>query len=176
MNEYKENNKCQRCKYGYFKTKDEKCVLCSSEKNGGHGCSECTYEKNQNGEDTDNIICKGCYSTIIEDYYHYLYYYDDYYEYYNRPNDAFLTKEGKCYDCLAIFGDKCKQCNITTNEDGKESLKCISCYDGYYLTPEGNCVDFTVLLPKIPNCRSTTYTLGNIVLRIAFLMLKLIFV
>ena len=58
----KENNKCQRCKYGYFKTKDEKCVLCSSEKSGGHGCSECTYEKNQNGEDTDNIICKGCYS------------------------------------------------------------------------------------------------------------------
>ncbi len=165
LNEYKENNKCQRCKYGYFKTKDEKCVLCSSEKNGGHGCSECTYEKNQNGEDTDNIICKGCYSTKIEDYYHYLYYYDDYYEYYNRPNDAFLTKEGKCYDCLAIFGDKCNQCNITTNEDGKESLKCISCYDGYYLTPEGNCVDFTVLLPKIPNCRSTTYTLGNIVLK-----------
>ena len=165
LNEYKQNNKCQRCKYGYFKTKDNKCVLCSLDKYGGHGCSECMYEKNQNGEDTDNIICKGCYSTTIEDYYHYFYKYGDYYEYNYRSNDAFLTKEGKCYDCLAMFGDKCNQCNITTNKDGKESLKCISCIDRYYLTPEGHCVDFTVLLPKIPNCSKTKYTLGKIVLK-----------
>ena len=38
LNEYKENKKCQRCKYGYFKTKDEKCVYCRSEQYGGPGC------------------------------------------------------------------------------------------------------------------------------------------
>ena len=28
LNEYKSNNKCQECKFGYFKTKDDKCVYC----------------------------------------------------------------------------------------------------------------------------------------------------
>ena len=32
LNEYKSKNKCQTCKYGYFKTKDELCIYCKSEK------------------------------------------------------------------------------------------------------------------------------------------------
>ena len=31
LNEYFPNEKCQSCKYGYFKTKDEKCIYCRSE-------------------------------------------------------------------------------------------------------------------------------------------------
>ncbi len=73
LNEYKENKKCQRCKYGYFKTKDEKCIYCSSEQYGGPGCFECGYETDANGIETDNIMCKGCYPS-------YSYFYpNDYY-------------------------------------------------------------------------------------------------
>ena len=31
LSEYKKNNTCQRCKYGYFKTKIGKCIYCASE-------------------------------------------------------------------------------------------------------------------------------------------------
>ena len=51
LNEYKKNNKCQMCKYRYFKTKEEKCIYCASEKYGGPACKKCGYDK-----DTDNII------------------------------------------------------------------------------------------------------------------------
>ena len=61
LDEYKKNKKCDRCKYGYFKTKDEKCVLCSSDKTGGTSCEQCGYELNNNGEETDNIVCKECF-------------------------------------------------------------------------------------------------------------------
>ena len=49
LNKYKENNKCQRCKYGYFKTREEKCIYCRSEQYGGPGCNECGYEIDKNG-------------------------------------------------------------------------------------------------------------------------------
>ena len=45
LNEYKSNNKCQECKFGYFKTKDDKCVYCRSEKYGGPACYECGYKQ-----------------------------------------------------------------------------------------------------------------------------------
>ena len=160
LEEYKSNNKCQRCKYGYFKTKDEKCIYCSSEKNGGHACSECQYEKDNNGADTDNIICKGCYPSysyfgdIFEEYY---YYEEEYYS-----NQIVLSSKGKCYDCQAMFGDLCIKCDLTRNDNGQESLKCINCVDGYYLSSEGICLSFDNLLSKIPNCRSTIYFLGEI--------------
>ena len=48
LNEYKSNNKCQECKFGYFKTKDDKCVYCRSEKYGGPACYECGYKQEQN--------------------------------------------------------------------------------------------------------------------------------
>ena len=76
LSEYKNNNKCEYCKYGYFKTKEEKCVYCRSEEYGGPACYECGYEQDENGNETNNIICKDCYSynnyhgdknSIIED-------------------------------------------------------------------------------------------------------------
>ena len=48
IEEYKSNNKCQTCKYGYFKTKEETCIYCRSEQYGGPACYECGYE-NENG-------------------------------------------------------------------------------------------------------------------------------
>ena len=62
LSEYKNNNKCEYCKYGYFKTKEEKCVYCRSEEYGGPACYECGYEQDENGNETNNIICKDCYS------------------------------------------------------------------------------------------------------------------
>ena len=88
LDEYKEKNKCQKCKYGYFKTKDEKCVYCRSEQYGGPGCDECGYQLDENGIETDNIICKGCYpnylnfSSKTNDYFYYYYdYYNNHYHY-----------------------------------------------------------------------------------------------
>ena len=58
LDEYKKNNKCETCKYGYFKTKDEKCIYCRSEQYGGPACFECGYEEDENGRETENIIAK----------------------------------------------------------------------------------------------------------------------
>ena len=149
LDEYKQNNKCQRCKNGYFKTKEEKCIYCNSEENGGHACSECEYEKNDQGADTQNIICKSCYPTYS------LFNKDSPYQ--TLINNTFLSNEGKCYDCQVLFTDKCTECVLAKNSNGKESLKCISCKEGYYLTDQGNCVRFTELLTKIDNCMQTHY-------------------
>ena len=35
--------------------------ILSIRKYGGPGCEECGYEIDENGIETDNIICKGCY-------------------------------------------------------------------------------------------------------------------
>ena len=43
LNEYKPKNKCQACKEGFFKTKDESCVYCKARKNGGPACEQCIY-------------------------------------------------------------------------------------------------------------------------------------
>ena len=160
LEEYKTNKKCQRCKYGYFKTKDEKCIYCNSEKNGGHACSECQYEKDKNGKDTDNIICKECYPS--NSYFGYLF--EDYYDKDDRynSNQILLSSQGKCYDCQVLFSDKCNKCDITKNKEGKESLQCVSCIEGYYLSSEGICLSFNSLLPEILNCRSAIYSLGEI--------------
>ena len=112
LNEYKQNNKCQRCKYGYFKTKAEKCVLCSSEENGGHACSECAYEKTEQGTETENIICKGCYPTNSL-----------FGRFINEQNQVFLTNKGKCYNCQVLFSDKCNKCDLIKNSDGTEKFK-----------------------------------------------------
>ena len=58
INQYKPFNKCQTCKYGYFKTKEESCVYCKSNLYGGSFCYQCGYGKDENGEETNNIICK----------------------------------------------------------------------------------------------------------------------
>ena len=150
LDEFKQNNKCQRCKNGYFKTKEEKCVYCNSEERGGHACTECQYEKNDEGTDMENIICKSCFPT-------YSLFYNS-----SKESDTFLSKEGKCYDCEILFNNNCEKCSITKDSDGKESLKCISCIDGYFLTNEGNCVSFINILTKIENCQFIDYTFGDI--------------
>ena len=61
-----------------------------------------------------------------------------------------------------MFGDLCIKCDLTRNDNGQESLKCINCVDGYYLSSEGICLSFDNLLSKIPNCASTIYFLGEI--------------
>ena len=187
LNEYKPNSKCQRCKYGYFKTKDEKCVYCRSEKYGGLSCDECGYEINENGVETDNIVCKGCYPNYsifsINDYYSHEYiknYYDSfsfyyyysniyYYDYhYNNifPNISYnstiLSPKGKCYDCKILFSEACLQCDFMKNTNKIEDLKCTLCSAGYYLTPEGNCANFTGLINKIPNCYNFKIWIGNL--------------
>ena len=82
------------CKYGYFMTKEETCVYCRSENYGGPGCYECGYELDKSGNETNNIICKDCYSYDKYRYYDYYYYYNDYYYLYNSA----LNSEGKCYN------------------------------------------------------------------------------
>ena len=180
LNEYKENKKCQRCKYGYFKTKDEKCVYCRSEQFGGPGCDECGYEKNENGIETDNIICKECYPFYpylkLNSGYSYIYN-DKYYDYYSFSfrhyyygyinqnisyNSKFLSPKGKCYDCKILFSDACDQCNFVKNSEGIENLKCTACSIGYYLTPEGNCVNITSIIKKIPHCAQHLFSIGEI--------------
>ena len=195
LNEYKDNSKCQRCKYGYFKTKEGKCIYCRSEEYGGPGCDECGYEKNENGIETNNIICKGCYPNNLlfynnyNSYYHYYryyyYYYDTYYydyDYYFRNdyyysydsfysknksyNTTILSSKGKCYDCKILFSEACVQCDFIKNSEGKENLKCTACSLGFYLTPEGNCVNFTGLITEIEKCNYKRLWIGDIELEI----------
>ena len=162
LNDFKGKNKCQRCKYGYFKTKEEKCIYCNSEKYGGPGCYECGYEVNDQGIETNNIICKSCYSGLNLKYeYSYLYRcnipkFDD------KIQSPFLTKGGKCYDCQIQFSEACKECQLINDANGIENLKCISCIDGYYLTPEGFCVNITDIIPRIPNCQEYFCSLKDV--------------
>ena len=53
--EYKLKGKCQACKPGYFKTNNETCIYCRSEKYGGPACSIC----GSNASD-ENILCVNC--------------------------------------------------------------------------------------------------------------------
>jgi len=80
LNEYKKNNKCQTCKYGYFKTKNESCVYCRAKQYGSPACYECGYEEDQYGNEKDNIICKDCYDG-----------------YYKERYNSILSSDGKCY-------------------------------------------------------------------------------
>ena len=162
LNEYKPNNKCQRCQYGYFKTKDEKCVYCSSEQNGGLGCFNCGYEINANGIETNKIICKECHNgdaTLSSSYDGKVYI--SYFEFNEYPY-TFLSQEGKCYDCKAQISPECNECILNKDTNGIESLKCISCEKEYYLTPEGNCVSVKNLVPTIPNCKKYEFSSRDI--------------
>ena len=142
LNEYKSKNKCQRCKYGYFKTKEEKCIYCASERYGGPACRECEYQKDANGKDTDNIICKGCPSE--NDFGHL---------------NLNLSSDGKCYNCFYNFQYPCIQCSFENN--GKD-FKCDDCWPGYYRTPEGLCVGFSSLIKRISNCEAYNFTIEKI--------------
>ena len=51
--EFITNKKCHRCKAGFLKTKDEQCVNCRTEENGGPDCLKCAYN-------LGNIVCDYC--------------------------------------------------------------------------------------------------------------------
>ena len=146
LDEYKKENKCQRCKYGYFKTKEGKCIYCASEKYGGPACRECEYQKDAKGIESDNIICKVCphENNLYEDY-------DDL--------NFGLSSDGKCYDCLYNFKYFCIECSF---ENKGKVFQCDYCYPGYFRTSEGLCVSFTSLIKRIPNCDGYTFKIENI--------------
>ena len=134
---YKSQKKCQICKPGYFKTKDESCILCNSEKYGGPSCDVCEYKKDENGKETKNIKCKYCGNIY-------------------QTSDS----EGKCYNCkIEIEG--CDSCTFIKNGN-KEKLICTLCNPGYYLDSNGNCINYLEYVEQISNCNYMNYSIGNI--------------
>ena len=122
--EYKEKRKCQACKPGYFKTRNELCIYCISEKYGGPECSKCV-ERETNG----NIVCENCIGKYKA-----------------------LNSKGKCYNCQTELSKECESCKFILNDAG-EKLVCTLCKEGYYLDNNGNCVNYINNLEKIQNCR-----------------------
>ena len=156
LNEYLPNKKCQTCKYGYFKTKDEKCIYCRSEKYGGPGCYECGYKLDENGDETDNIICKDCFS--ISNYYSYDYYY--YYGDYYYTFDSVLNSEGKCYN--HIMEENCIKYEFIKDKNNVETITCTLCSPGYYLSSENKCISFKDKINIIQNCQMHIFYIGDI--------------
>ena len=161
LNEYKSKNKCQSCKYGYFKTKNETCIYCRSEKYGGPGCYECGYEEDENGKETENIICKDCFSIDIYESYYYYYYYHYYDNFYNYFINSALSSEGKCYYYNSSF-ESCLKYEFIKDNKNIEKLKCIACLPGYYLDNEGNCVNYKNRIQIIPFCVFHTFLVDDI--------------
>jgi len=149
--EYLEKKQCQSCKYGYFKDKNNKCIYCKSEKYGGPACYECGYDD----DNENNIICKGCYSND------YISVYDLYRGYETNYNQPALSSDGKCYDCQIELSEYCRECGFVLNSDGTETLKCIRCSLGYYLTPEGRCVSYISLIDNTKNCYKYDILIGE---------------
>ena len=136
LEEYKSKKICNTCKIGYFKTKENKCVYCKSEEYGGPSCLKCQYEKDENQNDKQNIICEYC------------------------PNMGnALTSDGKCYNCKLFLSDNCDYCTFN-NSIGK--LECNLCKPGYYLNSEGECISYHNYLGKIQNCYEYTFKINNI--------------
>ena len=139
LDEYMSKKKCQSCKPGYFKTKDGSCIDCRSENYGGPGCYECVYQKDENGQETENIICKNCSSEYQA-----------------------LSSDGKCYNCQVDLNYGCQYCKFINNEiDNTEKLVCTQCYYQYYLNSEGICINYLPQLKKIPYCSEYEYAIGN---------------
>ena len=140
LEEYKSQNKCQSCKMGYFKTKNDSCIYCRSEKYGGPYCFECEYEKDENLHETENIKCKLCPS-----YYH------------------ALNSDGKCYSCRTFNSYGCELCTFEKNEfDNTEKLVCLKCRGGYYLNNDRICVSFIPLIKQIPHCTRHDFYIDNV--------------
>ena len=117
------------CKENYFKTKKNDCVYCKSRNNGGPACSLCEYEKNENGTELDNIICKYC------------------------PKNAVLSKDNKCYYCDEELGKGCNKCQFFYDQvSGIDMLECISCSNEYKLSEKKHCVHYQSYFDLIPHC------------------------
>ena len=163
LNEYKSNKKCQMCKYGYFKTKEETCVYCNTEKYGGPSCYECGYEVDKIGKETDKIICKV----------YYPYYYDDY-NILTGPDDniyynssGLLISDNKCYYC-GIMLPYCNSCEFKKNNEGAKYLICKSCIMGYYLNDKGICIRISSLITPVKFCEKYKLTYQSKSYRITF--------
>ena len=131
LDEYKPLNKCQSCKYGFFKTKDETCVFCNARKNGGLYCDLCEYAKDENGTDTDDIKCRSC--------------------------PSILDSQGKCHSCGEEVGYNCKKCYFNFNENNsKEQILCSECYERSF-NERGYCYNYDDYIVNIPNCQYKTY-------------------
>ena len=153
LEEYLNNKKCQSCKYGYFKTRNDTCVYCNSEEYGGPACYQCGYEIDQDGQETDKIICKDCYS---KDKY-ISFNYDLDFRRYHYSNSA-LSSKGKCYNCKTNFSESCLKCQF--NNDDK--LVCTFCLPGYYLDQEGKCISILNKIEIIENCNRHEFNLGKL--------------
>ena len=141
IDEYKPFNKCQSCKNGFFKTKDESCAYCKTMRNGGFSCNLCEYAKDENGTEIDEIKCRHCYSN--------------------------LDSHGKCNDVYYELGLYCKDYNFILSEDNsKEELICTDCFDNYILI-NGSCIYYVDYMyyknniNNIPNCGYQTYDIIN---------------
>ena len=143
LDEYKPNNKCQLCSYGYFKTKEQSCVYCRSEKYGGPYCYECEYEKDENDEETENIVCKDCFSLIDDN---------------NKQYSINLLSNKKCYNSEYYSEEICLKYDIK-KENGVEKKECKVCPLGYYLNSEGKCINYIDEIEIIPNCFRQTFSI-----------------
>ena len=159
LEEYMSKSICQSCKNGYFKLKNGSCIYCKSEKYGGPACYECGYEKNENGIETDNIICKDCFSIgkFNQNYYKVCYTHSDYY----YLNSA-LSSKGKCYSCKYDLSESCLDCEFLKDSEDNEKLKCTFCAPGYYLNEDGKCINYFNKIETIPNCEESIFKIGDI--------------
>ena len=137
--EYISNKKCHKCKPGYFKTKDEQCVNCRNENNGGPDCLKCVYALDVNGKQTDNIICDYC------------------------PTQFYtLSSDGKCFSCEKRVSPNCEECGFIKKDDNTEILVCKLCKPGFYLNSEGDCINYLNYLKPIQNCFRYYYRINSI--------------
>ena len=137
--EYLAKNKCHMCKPGYFKTKNEQCINCRSEEYGGQDCLKCKYDIDQNGKETDNIVCEYCP------------------ELFHAKNS-----DGKCYNCEKYLSNNCEVCAFIKNDNLAEKLVCILCKPGFYLNSKGKCINYLNYLQQISNCFEYFYQINDI--------------
>ena len=144
IDEYKPLNKCQSCKNGFFKTKDESCAFCKNLNNGGYYCELCEYVRDENGTEINEIKCRSCWSP--------------------------LNSHGKCNSYARDYnlGLKCKDYDFILREDNsKEQLVCTEC-DDYYILVNGSCIYYTDYMhykgyiDNIPNYEYQTYDIQKI--------------
>ena len=110
--EYINEKKCDNCTKNYFLTKNNTCLFCKSKNIGGPGCELCGYVTDNNGNETNDIICKHCPKGI-------------------------LTPDGKCYKCHEVL-ENCETCEYN-NENKK--FYCTKCQQNkYFLNSTGHCI------------------------------------
>ena len=94
--EYKSKRKCNACKPGYFKTEDELCIYCRSEKYGGPACNKCIQN-----ETDGNIICDSC-----------------------EGNNKIMNSKGKCYFAPNEIKNECEIFEFTENDEKIKCIFC----------------------------------------------------